>query len=52
MIINNLSYNIMLYYRKNNKVYKNRKQLRDEIGINPYKRECKNGNIIFLNQDK
>ena len=42
----------MLYYRINNKVYNNRKEIRNEIGLNAYKRECRNGNIIFLNQDK
>ena len=39
----------MLYYKKDNTVYKNRKELREKIGLNPYKRECKEGNIIFLN---
>ena len=42
----------MLYYRITNKVYENRKEIRNEIGLNQYKRECRNGNIIFLNQDK
>ncbi len=39
----------MLYYKIDNKVYANRKELREKIGLNPYKRECKNGNIVFLN---
>lgn len=41
----------MLYYKITNKVYNNRKELREEIGLNHYKRECRNGNVIFLNQD-
>lgn len=42
----------MLFYKKDNKYYKNRKELRDIIGIYEYKRECKRGNIIFINTDK
>lgn len=42
----------MLYYRITNTVYNNRKELRDIIGLNKYKRECKKGNVIFLNQQK
>jgi len=41
----------MLYYKVNETFYNNRKELRDVIGINPYKRECKKGNVIFLNKD-
>lgn len=39
----------MLYYKVNNTVYNNRKELRDIIGLNAYKRECKRGNVIYLN---
>ncbi len=39
----------MLYYKVDNTVYQNRKELREKIGLNPYKRECKKGNIVFLN---
>lgn len=39
----------MLYYKKDNVIYQNRKELRQKIGLNEYKRECKRGNVIFLN---
>lgn len=39
----------MLYYKVTKKIYQNRLELRKEIGINAYKRECKNGNVIYLN---
>lgn len=39
----------MLYYKKDNTVYNNRKELRQKIGLNEYKRECKRGNVVFLN---
>ena len=42
----------MLYYKVDNTIYKNRKELREKIGLNPYKRECKKGNIIFLNPNE
>lgn len=41
----------MLRWLKNNTIYKNRKELRDIIGISEYKRECMRGNIEFLNED-
>ena len=41
----------MLYYKKDNTIYANRKQLRDKIGINQYKREVKNGNIMYIAED-
>lgn len=40
----------MLKYK--GQVYNNRKELRDIIGIYEYKRECKRGNVIFLNDNK
>lgn len=42
----------MLYYKKDNTVYSNRKELRLKIGLNAYKRECKEGNVVFLNPQK
>ena len=41
----------MLYYKTDNTIYANRKQLRDKIGIYEYKRETKRGNVIFLADD-
>ena len=41
----------MLYYRIDDTVYANRKELRDKIGINKYKREAKRNNIIYLSND-
>ena len=41
----------MLYYKVDNTIYANRKQLRDKIGINQYKREIKNGNIMYITDD-
>lgn len=42
----------MLKHIPTNKIYKNRKEIRNEIGIYEYKRECKRGNIKFLNDDE
>lgn len=39
----------MLYYKKDNTVYNNRKELRVKIGLGEYKREVKRGNVVFLN---
>lgn len=41
----------MLYYKVDNTIYANRKQLRDKIGINQYKREIKKGNIMYITED-
>lgn len=38
----------MLYYKTDNTIYANRKQLREKIGLNEYKREANKGNIIYL----
>ena len=38
----------MLYYKTDNTIYANRKQLREKIGLNEYKREVKKGNIAYL----
>ena len=38
----------MLYYKSDNTIYANRKQLREKIGLNEYKREVKKGNIAYL----
>lgn len=42
----------MLYFKKDNTIYNNRKELRQKIGLNQYKRECKQGNVVFLNPTK
>lgn len=41
----------MLYYIPEQKIYRNRKELARKIGINPYKRECRMGNVIYINDD-
>jgi hypothetical protein len=38
----------MLYYKTDNTIYANRKQLREKIGLNEYNREVKKGNIAYL----
>jgi hypothetical protein len=38
----------MLYFKTDNTIYANRKQLREKIGLNEYKREVKKGNIVYL----
>ena len=42
----------MLLYKVDKTIYGNRKEIRDKIGIYAYKRECKNGNILFLNSNE
>ena len=42
----------MLYYKKEEKMYKNRLQLSKKIGTRMYNREVRHGNIIFINDQE
>lgn len=41
----------MLYYTKDKKFYTNRKEFRNAYGINLFKRECRLGNILYINPE-
>lgn len=41
----------MLYYKKEEKIYNTRKELRSKLGWTEYERQLRRGNIVFINDD-
>ena len=41
----------MLYYKKEEKLYNTRKELRSKLGWTEYERQLRRGNIVFINDD-